>query len=85
MAFRKKADIILAHEPDILVVQECECPEKLVFDAGTPKPTDILWFGKNRHKGLAIFSYGDYRFRVLEEHNPRSANHCTNSGNRWAI
>lgn len=67
-AFRKKADYILAHRPDILVVQECECPDRLVFGTGTPQPQQILWFGDNKHKGLGIFSYSDYRFRLMEEH-----------------
>jgi exodeoxyribonuclease III len=70
MAFRKKADLILAYQSDIVVVPECECPEKLVFGKDTPKPTNILWFGKNKHKGLGIFSYGDHRFKVLDDHNP---------------
>jgi exodeoxyribonuclease-3 len=52
MAFRNKAALILTHKPDILVVPECEHPEKLSFPPGTPKPTDLLWFGKNQHKGL---------------------------------
>jgi exodeoxyribonuclease-3 len=69
MAFRRKADLILSYKPDILVVPECECPEKLLFAADTPKPTDVLWFGRNNNKGLAIFSYSDYRFRVLNSHN----------------
>jgi exodeoxyribonuclease-3 len=69
MAFRKKADIILAYKPDILVVPECECPEKLIFNAHTQKPTDILWFGANRNKGLAIFSYGGFRLKTLDVHN----------------
>jgi len=29
-AFRKKADIIMAQRPDILVVQECEHPDSMV-------------------------------------------------------
>ena len=69
MAFRKKAGFILTHKPDILVVPECEHPDKLLFPAGTPKPMDSLWFGKNQHKGLAIFSYSNYRFSVLDDHN----------------
>jgi exodeoxyribonuclease-3 len=69
MAFRKKAPIILAYKPDILIIVECEHPEKLIHKLDIPEPTDLLWFGKNRHKGLAIFSYGDYRFKVLEGHN----------------
>lgn len=70
MAFRKKADFILAHKPDILIVPECEHPDKLKFQAETPKPIDVLWFGTNQNKGLGIFSYSEYRFEVLENHNP---------------
>jgi exodeoxyribonuclease-3 len=69
MAFRKKADFILAHKPDILIVQECECPENLKFNTGTKAPSDIIWFGDNPHKGLAIFSYGDLKLSVLDIHN----------------
>jgi len=69
MAFRKKAGFILKHKPDILVVPECEHPGKLLLTPDTQKPTDILWFGKNMHKGLAVFSYGSYRMSVLDEHN----------------
>jgi exonuclease III len=52
-----------------LVIIECEHPDKLLFAPDIPKPTDSLWFGKNHHKGLAIFSYGDFRFKILENHN----------------
>ena len=69
MAFRKKAGHILAYKPDIIVVPECECPEKLVFGADVPQPSDLLWFGDNRHKGLAILGYGNVKFKVLEQHN----------------
>lgn len=70
MAFRKKARFILAHKPDILIVPECEHPDKLVFNDNTPVPKDILWFGTNRNKGLGIFSYSKFRFKLLETHNP---------------
>ena len=69
MAFRKKADIILAHKPDILIVPECEHPDKLAFKSDTPKPSGTLWFGQNLNKGLGIFSYSDFRFNVLDIHN----------------
>jgi exonuclease III len=68
-AFRKKADVILLQNPDILIVQECEHPDKLIFNPETKKPTDFLWFGENKHKGLGIFSYGDYKIELLAEHN----------------
>lgn len=71
MAFRKKADFILSHKPDILVVPECEHPNKLKFNIDTRKPTDMLWFGENQHKGLGIFSYSDFRFKLRKTHNPK--------------
>jgi exodeoxyribonuclease III len=70
MAFRKKADFILKHKPDILIVPECEHPDKLIFSLDTPKYTDVLWFGSNQNKGLGIFSYGNFKFKLIETHNP---------------
>lgn len=69
MAFRKKADFILTFQPDILIVPECEHPDKLKFSEDTPKPSDILWFGSNQNKGLGIFSYSKYKFKLLKNHN----------------
>lgn len=70
MAFRKKAASILAYKPDILIIPECEHPDKLIFSDELPKPTDILWFGRNNNKGLAVISYSSYRFKLLGNHNP---------------
>ena len=70
MAYRKKAGFILTHKPDILIVPECEHPDKLKFNTDTPIPTDIFWYGTNQNKGLAIFSYSKYKFRLLDIHNP---------------
>ena len=70
MAFRKKADVILTYNPDILIVPEFEHPDKLKLNTGIPQPTDVLWFGTNQHKGLGIFSYSNYRFKLLDMHNP---------------
>jgi exonuclease III len=69
-AFRKKADAILTHRPDILLVQECERKDKLVFSSTTQQPTNIFWYGDNIHKGIGIFSYSDYSFELLEIFNP---------------
>lgn len=74
MAFRKKAEFILAYNPDIAVISECESPEKLKFPDGIQVPTDILWYGTNPNKGLGIFSYSDYRFELLNSHNPNFKN-----------
>jgi len=70
MAFRKKADHILLLKPDILIVPECEHPDKLKFPNGTRIPNDVFWFGENRNKGLGVFSYCDYKIKLLDNHNP---------------
>ena len=70
MAFRKKAGFILNHKPDILIVPECEHPDKLKFNTDIQKPSDTLWFGTNRNKGLGIFSYSKFRLKLLKTHNP---------------
>lgn len=69
MAFRRKAEHILAHQPDILIIPECEHPDKLVFNPGVQAPKDVLWSGNNLHKGLGIFSYCNYRFTLLDIYN----------------
>lgn len=69
MAFRKKAEFILSYQPDIIIVPECECPDKLLFPINTLQPTDFLWFGNNLHKGLGIFSYNDFHLQMLDAHN----------------
>ncbi len=69
MAFRKKAALVVSMQPDILVVPECECPDKLQFNTSIPAPTDTLWFGENKNKGLGIFSYGSYRLKLRRNHN----------------
>jgi hypothetical protein len=68
-AFRKKAEAILTQKPDILIVQECEHPDKLLFDLTTQLPTDFLWFGDHKHNGLGIFSYSEYRFQLHDKYN----------------
>ncbi len=69
-AFRKKADFILKLRPDILVIQECEHPDKLKFSPATPKPTDMYWHSDGGKKGIGIFSYSKYKFELLSCFNP---------------
>ncbi len=52
-----------------LIIPECEHPDKLIFSADTLQPTQTLWFGKNKNKGLAIFSYSNFKFTVLDVYN----------------
>lgn len=69
MAFRKKADLILSYSPDILIVPECEHPDKIRFPV-EKQPTDVVWYGDNLNKGLGVFCFSEFRFKLLEWHNP---------------
>jgi exonuclease III len=70
MSFRTKADLILAENPDILIIPECENPQKLNFGLYTKRPSDMIWYGDNPNKGIGVFSYGNYRLELLDVHNP---------------
>ncbi len=70
MAFRKKADHILKHQPDILIVPECEHPDKLKLSEGGHSPASIIWSGDNLNKGLAVFSYNNYQLKIHPSHEP---------------
>ena len=70
MAFRKKAEFILAEQPDILIVQECENPNKLIFKNEVTKPSDLFWYGKNPNKGIGVFTYSDFKIELLKIYDP---------------
>ena len=59
----------MSYKPDILVIPECEHPDKLLFDKDIPSPKNILWFGENRNKGLGVLSYNDFTIKTLPSHN----------------
>ena len=69
MAFRKKAEHVLKFKPDILIVPECENPEKLKFKNEIKIAKEIIWIGKNPNKGIGVFSFGNYELKILENHN----------------
>lgn len=68
-AFRKKFHKILLEEPDVLVIQECEHPDRLTFKSETLQPTDVIWIGDKQHKGLGIFTFGDFKLKRIDNHN----------------
>jgi exodeoxyribonuclease-3 len=70
MAFRKKAEFILTEQPDILIVPECENQERLAFGLESQQRTDKFWYGNNPHKGIRVFSFGDFKIKRLDIHNP---------------
>jgi exodeoxyribonuclease-3 len=63
MAFRKKGHLIKLEQPDILIIPECEHPDRLLnLELNA---TSVLWYGTNRSKGLAIFSFGEYHLDLI--------------------
>ena len=70
MAFRRKANLLLAHKPDIVIIPECEHPDKLKFESSITEPSDVFWFGSNQNKGLGVFSYSNYKFKLVNSHKP---------------
>jgi exodeoxyribonuclease III len=80
-AFRKKAELIARWQPDIALIQECECLEKLKFAPGMPQPTAQCWFGDNPSKGIGIFSFTHLSFEVDACYDP-SIRHCVPLGVR---
>jgi exodeoxyribonuclease-3 len=70
MAFRRKAARILAFKPDLLIVPECECLERLEFPPSVPKPTQKIWVGENPAKGMGVFSFSDLEVTLHEHYDP---------------
>ncbi len=69
-AYRQKNKEISELNPDILIVPECEQEDKLQFGCLTPKPNNFLWYGDTGKKGVGIFSYSNFSFKILKEFNP---------------
>lgn len=69
MAYRKKAGLIVKRKPDIVIVPECEHPDKMRSESHVPIPNDVFWFDNNPNKGLGVFSYRDYKLQLDGGHN----------------
>jgi exodeoxyribonuclease III len=74
-AFRKKAAAIAHFAPDLAVIQEAECLERLTFPVDQPQPTALAWFGDRPTQGLAILSYSNLEFSLDESYDP-SIRYC---------
>lgn len=68
--FNSKAKLILAEKLDILIIPECDNPDAFIFENETLKPTDSIWYAaQGADRGIGVFSYGDYKIKLLEIHN----------------
>ena len=70
-AFRKKIDKVLELKPDILVVQECEHPDKFESALKLLESSEIIWHGDSSRKGICAFSFGHFKLKQLSEFNPK--------------
>ncbi len=61
MSFGRKRELILALEPDILILQEVSQQDV------EATPADFKhWVGTNPHKGLAIIAFGKHDYRISD-------------------
>jgi len=68
-AYRNKAHLIEALNPDIAVIQECEPEEKLRRNGGLLSQRPIVWHADpGAKKGVAVIAYGDYELAIDECH-----------------
>ena len=70
MAFRKKYQAVVALQPDLLIVIECENEDKLKPALEEINYKEIIWIGDNPHKGIAIIRFGDFAIEPLYPYNP---------------
>ncbi len=68
MALHRKWDHLLALEPDIAIVSESARPEIVEHKYGASLgATDVFWTGRLDHKGLALFTFGQWNGRLSAE------------------
>ncbi len=54
-AFRKKFKLLEQFDADIIVIQECEDPERSIDTNYKDWAKNYIWIGDNKNKGLGIF------------------------------
>ncbi len=69
MAFRKKYERIIEQSPDLLIIQECENKDKLQKALEAFQHNEIIWYGRNPHKGLAVISFNKVHIELAEDFN----------------
>ena len=68
-SFRTKAEKVLLKQPDVLVLPECEMPDRI--QAKGIEFSDSHWVGDNKNKGLVIFTFNGWEIEALQEVSPR--------------
>ena len=74
MALHRKLEALELLRPDVAIVSECAKPEIVAERAGLDGlDNNSVWIGKNKHKGLAVFAYNN--FRVALDHSYKASHH----------
>jgi len=73
MAAHKKISLLRQLTPDIAIVPECAAPEVVVSKCPGFTFTDAQWHERSRHKGLGVFSFGNFRLTRSPDFDPRFA------------
>ena len=71
MALDRKFAALRSLRPDVAVISECACPERLQAKVDLARAgIDLVWVGRNPHKGLAVLGFKGARLHLLPEHDP---------------
>jgi exodeoxyribonuclease-3 len=71
MALHRKLDGLRRLKPDIAVISECACPERLdALGALEGISGEPIWVGDNPTKGLAVLAFNGYRLSLAREFFP---------------
>ncbi len=65
-AFRNKYHLFNDINADILIIQECENPQKSTKEYQTWAGKNYQWIGKNKNKGLGIFVKNNFSIETLD-------------------
>lgn len=66
----RKIAAIEALQPDLAIIQECECPDRLRSRAAAWHTRPIVWCGDSPTKGLAVISFTGAQLEVDAAHDP---------------
>src|SRR5262249_14119578 len=71
MALHRKLDALRRLAPDIAVISECACPERLRASGALDEISGApVWIGDNPAKGLAVLAFTGYRVSLARDFYP---------------
>jgi len=71
MALDRKFAALRSLRPDVAVISECAAPARLEAKLGLARRgIDLVWVGRNPHKGLAVLGFRGTRLHLSSDHDP---------------